>query len=258
MSGVGWEDLNEDGFLENEEDRLEDVIVVLYDDQDSEIDRTTTSEDGSYSFVDIPTGDYYVAIEIEGYSSTLSDQGTDETIDSDITEDQGLLTTSIFTLTTDGIDGLNAGLIRLSGFIAGIAWEDSNADGIFALSENSLGGILVELFNDQDERIASTVTSESTADLGKYLFTDIPTGNYYVKFIATMYDFTTPDVGSDDSDSDVTGDNGDGTTATFMLTEAGVQGISAGLIKKSTDISVRIIQKRKLLSKFRKSEKSFS
>ncbi len=237
IAGIVWEDLDEDGLLENGENRLENVTLVLYNDQDQEISSTTSMEDGSYSFNDVPIGDYYVALEIEGYSPTLSDQGSNEEIDSDITEEQGLLTTSIFILTTDGVGGLNAGLIRLSGFISGIAWEDSNEDGIFSSSENNLGGVVVELYNDQDELIASTETSESTADLGKYLFTDIPTGNYYVKFIESMFDFTTPNVGDDTSDSDVTEDNGDGTTATFMLTESGVQDLSAGLIRKTAAIS---------------------
>lgn len=58
-----WLDENCNGCQDKDEPGLEGVVVVLYDCKNDEIDRTTTDEDGYYSFIGIEEGDYYICVE---------------------------------------------------------------------------------------------------------------------------------------------------------------------------------------------------
>lgn len=68
--------------------------------------------------------------------------------------------------------------------------------------EEGIDGIIVELYNSEDELISTTVTSDG----GIYLFTDLAPGDYYLVFINPLDAgiWTVPNQGSDDAvDSDV-------------------------------------------------------
>ncbi|MDH6084190.1 CARDB domain-containing protein, partial [Umezakia ovalisporum] len=99
--------------------------------------------------------------------------------------------------------------IRIPGGVATIGdyvWLDSNADGIQNPQEPGLGDVTVNLYNSATELVSSTTTSPE----GFYSFTDTPTGDYFLEFIApATYQFSTPNQGNDDSlDSDASVING--------------------------------------------------
>ncbi|MDB9444753.1 CARDB domain-containing protein [Anabaena sp. CS-542/02] len=99
--------------------------------------------------------------------------------------------------------------IRIPGGVATIGdyvWVDSNADGIQNPQEPGLGDVTVNLYNSATELVSSTTTSPE----GFYSFTDTPTGDYFLEFIApATYQFSTPNQGNDDSlDSDASVING--------------------------------------------------
>ena len=89
--------------------------------------------------------------------------------------------------------------------IGDFTWIDTNRDGIQDTGEPVLPGVTVELIKD-GEVIATTKTN---AD-GRYLFDELPAGEYHVKFTLTeeqqkLYTFTTQNTGKDgavDSDAD--------------------------------------------------------
>jgi hypothetical protein len=84
------------------------------------------------------------------------------------------------------------------------------------------------------EEVAMTTTSILNGSAGSYEFTDILAGSYYVGFELMEGFLVSPaDVGGDDAvDSDVTGDNGALTTATFVLTESGVSNLDMGIYEE--------------------------
>ena len=90
--------------------------------------------------------------------------------------------------------------------IGDYTWIDSNKDGIQDANEEVLAGVIVELFNEDGERITSTTTDVN----GKYIFDELPAGKYKVKFTLTeeqakLYEFTKQNSGYDsglDSDAD--------------------------------------------------------
>lgn len=102
--------------------------------------------------------------------------------------------------------------------IGDVTWIDANKDGRQDDDEQVLPGVTVELIQD-GEVIATTTTDER----GRYLFDELPAGEYQVKFTLTekqqeIYVFTQADAGTDDAiDSDADPDTG--MTQTIVLGE---------------------------------------
>lgn len=100
--------------------------------------------------------------------------------------------------------------------IGDVTWIDANKDGRQDDVEQVLPGVTVELIQD-GEVIATTTTD----DRGRYLFDELPAGEYRVKFTLTdaqkkTYVFTQAEAGADDAvDSDA--DTDTGLTQTIVL-----------------------------------------
>jgi hypothetical protein len=79
-------------------------------------------------------------------------------------------------------------------------WIDNNRDGIQDEGEPGFPGVTVNLYDCEDNFIATTTTDEN----GYYLFDNLTPGDYYVEFIQPEgYDITMQDQGNDDAlDSD--------------------------------------------------------
>ena len=103
--------------------------------------------------------------------------------------------------------------------IGDYTWIDANRDGIQDEGEEVLPGVTVELLKD-GEVIATTTTDAQ----GRYLFDELPAGEYRVKFTLTeeqqkIYTFTSQNAGSDDAaDSDA--NPATGLTTTIVLGES--------------------------------------
>ncbi|MCS3844610.1 SdrD B-like domain-containing protein [Microbacterium sp. AK031] len=102
--------------------------------------------------------------------------------------------------------------------IGDVVWIDANKDGRQDDAEQVLPGVTVELIKG-GEVIATTTTD----DRGRYMFDELPAGEYEVKFTLTeeqqkIYTFTQQDAGADDAvDSDA--DPSTGITQTIVLGE---------------------------------------
>jgi len=100
-----------------------------------------------------------------------------------------------------------------------LVWEDLNRDGIQDIGEPGIAGVTVELHYCSDDSIVGTSTTDDT---GTYIFDHnppyIPTGDFYVKFVAPSgYIFTTQNAGSsDETDSDA---DADGITECTQLSD---------------------------------------
>lgn len=79
-------------------------------------------------------------------------------------------------------------------------WLDENRNGIQDVGEDGVASVVVELYNCAGQLLATTVTNAS----GYYLFSNLPAGDYNVKFILPNgYEFTLQNQGGDDAlDSD--------------------------------------------------------
>ncbi len=108
-------------------------------------------------------------------------------------------------------------------------WEDLDKDGIQDAGEPGVSGVMVKLY-DCNNNLISTTTTDSN---GNYLFDNLVPGDYYVVFILPSgYTFTTADAGSDDTkDSDANASTGKTICTTLTPGENDLTW-DAGLIKE--------------------------
>lgn len=231
-----WIDENRDGIQDSDEPALEGVTVVLYDGEGNELDSTTTDENGRYLFDNLPRGDYQVGFELtedqqEIYEFTTYDVGNDSRWNSDAGENNR---SRVFTLDEKnsqlvrdyqyqdvsayfGIDPTwDAGVIERTYAIGDYVWIDENGDGIQDEEDTPLEGVTVVLYDGEGNELDRTETDEN----GRYIFDDLPAGEYEVGFELTeeqaeLYEFTGLTQGDDPSQDSNAG--GYGRTGVFTL-----------------------------------------
>ncbi len=222
--GTVWNDINRNGLFDMTEFPVEDVLVQLFDVDGNNISNMMTDSQGHYMFVQLPAGDYYIQITLpDNFELTIADAG-DDTIDSDITGGNGLLTSDIISVSAgETVENIDAGLIAVgSSSIAGLAWRDSDLNGLRDNNEIFLSNVSVTLKNNAGVILASTLTDIS----GAYKFENLVAGLYNVEFDDPFgFGFTIPNAGDDSIDSDVVGNE---VTNVFLFLDTDLTGVDAG------------------------------
>ena len=156
-----------------------------------------------------------------GASFTAQDVGSNDAVDSDV---GATGRTASITLSSGGsAANVSAGSYTPAS-VSGLAFTDSNGDGIQGSGEAGIAGQTVQLLNAAGTVVASTTTGSN----GAYSFTGVTPGTYAVQFTAVAgASFTAQDVGSNDAvDSDV---GATGRTASITLSSGGgASNVSAG------------------------------
>jgi len=203
-----WLDIDGDGILGTDpaELPLANVLVEVFDTSGNLITQTTTITTGQYSIIGLAPRDYIVKFTPPGGLIPVSpDQGSDDTIDSDIS-------ITDFTVATTLTSGENERKID-AGFIdpsltqrasfGGWVWFDADGDGIRGTdpTETPLSGIRIRLFDATDALVAESATD----GIGFYQFDDLSPGDYYAEFESSNSQvFVPPNTGGDDTtDSDI-------------------------------------------------------
>ena len=195
-----WEDIDGDGVQDAGEPGIGGVTVNLKDENGNVIATTTTAADGSYSFVDLVPGTYSVAFVLPaGYEYTELNASGDEATDSDADPAMNGMTDPVTLESGETNNDLDAGLY-LPASLGDFVWEDIDADGIQDAGEPGIGGVTVNLLDENGNFLATTTTA---AD-GSYSFTDLAPGDYIVEFANPAgFDPTPADQGGNDTvDSD--------------------------------------------------------
>mgnify|MGYP002621082905 CR=1 FL=1 len=94
---------------------------------------------------------------------------------------------------SDYISFKNALLEVVDKEITGVVWEDFNFDGIMDSDESKISAVSLKLYNSSDELLQTTTPD----DKGKYVFTGLSEGSYYV-----VAEFNTDKYGLTNSPSD--------------------------------------------------------
>lgn len=208
-----WFDADGDGIQDGGEVGLTGVVVRVYGSASNLLMTTTSGVAGAYAFTNLPTGSYFLEFATPtNYLATLQDQGGD-TLDSDISTNTGR--TAAFTLSGGTNDtSRDAGFYQPVSSIGNFVWRDVNGDGLQSGgTETGLVGVVVRLY-DGSSNVVGVTTSSAT---GAYGFTNLPTGEYFLEFVApTNFTLTLQDQGGNDGvDSDASPVNG--RTALFYL-----------------------------------------
>ncbi len=236
LASVGnyvWIDENNDGIQDPTELPQAGVLVEAIDADLMVVGSSTTDDTGRYMIEGLPPGSYTLIFNnLDNYIPTIANVG-DDTLDSDINavDDEQSSTASFDLFSGEQNIDLDAGFIFsqvAEGAISGLVWRDSDGNGIRQANNTVTPNIGVVLFNDLNMPPDSTVTN---AD-GEYFFTELVEGNYYVVFQNEIGTFpTTPDVGSDLTDSDITMANGSNSTDIINLGESEVvENVDGGFI----------------------------
>ncbi|TVX95206.1 SdrD B-like domain-containing protein [Cohnella terricola] len=237
IGGFVWIDANENGLQDAGESGLNGVRVRLYGGSGGLLATTTTATNsgrsGHYEFDKLNPGNYIVEFVLPsaGYEFTVQNADGNPTIDSAVDPATGR--TSVLSL-AQGEENftINAGIIQLpSVSVAGRVWLDANRNGIQDTNEEGINGIVVELYDEHDQKIDQTTTADQSGVKGKYAFDDLLHGKYYVKFIypTATHQPTLKHEGADRTiDSDM---NADGTSDLLTLLPGETATVDAGIIQ---------------------------
>ena len=228
-------DVNQNGLQDEDELGLGGVTVVLQNPAGDTLQSTVTNSQGVYGF-GVEPGTYRLKFTIPGeYDFTKADEGDDDEIDSDVTDtDNGTTETFVVEAETDDLTR-DAGVVFVgdpkNAVVSDKVWYDVFRNGYQDRFERYFGlrNIRVTLFDaDSGAPIATTRTNRR----GLYRFTDLPVGNYFVRFNKPGWlEWVRQNVGSESVDSDV--DPRTGQTDTFSLGRGEVKtDIDAGLQRR--------------------------
>lgn len=192
-----WFDLNNDGLQTVGEPGVQGVMATLYNGAGNVVSYTTTDANGEYHFVGLTPGSYNVEFSNlpQGYDFTTYDadaNGINGTVNSDANVSNGL-TQSVTLNAGDNNLNLDAGIVSVTvASVGDYVWFDTNQDGIQDLAEKGVGGILVTLFDNLNNPVASTITKPD----GSYIFTNVLPATYTIRFgnIPAGMIFTTQEV----------------------------------------------------------------
>ncbi|GAB4050591.1 SdrD B-like domain-containing protein [Spirosoma litoris] len=197
-------DANNDGIQNTGDTPIQGVTVTLYTNGVASA-TTVTNASGFYSFTGLTPGSslsYSVGFTTpSGYTPTLANAGTDDTLDSDADPITGL-TQSVTLAPSEFNPTLDAGFAIPSAELGDYVFLDVNKDGIQDADDSPIQGVTVTLYIN-GVASATTVTNVD----GLYSFTGLTPGNsfsYSVGFTTPAgYTATLANAGTDDElDSD--------------------------------------------------------
>ena len=174
ISGNVFDDKDRDGLDDGvSEPGIGAVTLELLNGSGVVVATTVSDGSGDYSFVDLPAGNYTVRVTDEGGVLT----------NSELTSGADALPVSLGASDVTGVDfGYNRNAETAS--IGDRVWFDANRDGVENGSESGIKDVTLELYRDDgngirdggDTLVATTATSLD----GRYLFTGIEAGTYFV------------------------------------------------------------------------------
>jgi len=180
-----WEDSNINGIKEPGEAPVPGVTVHLKSVGDAILETTTTGQDGTYLFTDLPPGNYRVCFVVPT-DCKVTVQGVGDPTTSSKADENG---ETVFTGPLEGGEfnlNLDMGIYKLA-CLGDTVWEDLNFDGNPSndvITTTGLPGvevILCQIINGSETEVQRTVTQSRIDNAGYYEFCDLEPGEYCVK-----------------------------------------------------------------------------
>jgi hypothetical protein len=203
-----WIDSDHDGIQDTGEVDVAGVKVTLFDSNNQQVGQPlTTDGNGNYLFTGLYPATYYVVFDkttlppgFEFTTANANSNGSDTT-DSDADETTGK-TASVTLVAGQTYLDLDAGIFKESNpelaALGDTVWFDINKNGLQDNGEVGVPGVQVVLHKAD----ASVVATQTTNAAGKYLFTELQPGTYYVEFATVKgYSYTRHDVSGNSKDA---------------------------------------------------------
>jgi len=169
IGGVAFNDADADGTNTAGDTPAAGATVFLDANNNGSLDAgetsTTTGSDGSFNFTNVKPGAYHVrAVLVTGYQQSTA------SIDPTLNPGQT-------------ISGLSLGIAPMTGSIQGVAFNDTNADGINNLGDTAAAGQTIFLDANNNGALDAGETSTTTASNGSYAFNNLKAGTYHVRAV---------------------------------------------------------------------------
>ena len=215
-----WWDQNSNGIQDAGEPGIPNVYVKLRNGTTrKKVQATKTDANGKYTFLNVPNGQYYIQYYKPAtyLAATARKKGTNGAKDSDGSTSGK---TSKFTINGTSNLNLDMGYTKQKTSNANIGdyiWNDANGDGIQDANEKGIANVKVKLRNGTTRKTVGTTRTDAN---GKYLFTNIPAGQYYIQvYKPTGFNAVSPKRkgGNTAKDSDA---GKTGKTSIFTVTKA--------------------------------------
>ncbi len=232
-----WNDLDQDGILNNGEVGVAGVTIHLIDSASGEtISATLSDAYGNYKFCDLDPGTYKVTFTPPAnYKFTGQNAGSNDSTDSDVDPVTGM--TTYYTLVSgDTNNTVDAGIYfdePITATVGDYVWYDVDKDGVQDASEEGVSGIVVTLCDNGGNPVATTITDGN----GKYLFTEVAPGTYSVGFGKLPGLTFSPNSGVVSGTANSDANPSTGKTATFTVSAGdSIRYVDAGLYSLSTTV----------------------
>ncbi|WP_353485372.1 SdrD B-like domain-containing protein, partial [Haliscomenobacter sp.] len=239
VGDTAFVDNDRDGLQEAGDQGLAGVTVTLFNANGTPVtldatgmpytNTTSTGNNGSYLFTNLPPGSYYVvfdkstAINGANYAPTIQNVNSNgnDADDSDANLTTGRTAATPFLTSGQRDLTLDAGFY-LPVTVGDTAFVDNNFNGLQDPNDQGLAGVTVTLYDALTNTVVTTnayglpVVPQVTDANGKYLFDSLAVGNYYVVFnkntavnganyVPTKEDVNANANDADDSDANPTG-----------------------------------------------------
>lgn len=161
ITGLVYLDLNGDQTHQPGEPGIGGVTVTLLDATGHTVATTTTNPDGSYTFTNLPSGDFTLQFD------QLHADGSHST------------TTKLVYLASGAISNQSINVDLSNSSLSGSVFSDLNNDGIRSVNEAGIAGVVVFLKGIDSAGNAIVRTTTTVAD-GGYTFSRLPSGTYTI------------------------------------------------------------------------------
>ncbi len=178
ICGKAWIDKNANGLVEPTEMPLADIVINLFDENNNFIKSVTTNPNGLYCFEVKEKKNYLLKTAIDdSLQITDFNIGSNKSINNVFFIKEDSLFTELIPFDIKNIKLYNLG-VTFKSKIGDQAWIDVNTNGLLDENEPGFSSFMIELL-DQDKKVVKT--TKTNAD-GKYLFSKVARGKYFVKF----------------------------------------------------------------------------
>ena len=203
--GTVWDELENDGIQSPNESSVSGIQVNLLDDLQFVIATTYTDVNGDYAFENLePNLDYFVNV-VPGINNPITqyqDAGGDDTVDSDVDPTTG--TTFVITpASNEVVSNVDAGIV-MPYTLGNQVWMDTNNNGIMDVGEGVAANVLLYLYDAATNTVIDTTITDVN---GKFIFTDLIPGDYFVELIYPDGITSSDDIGSSSTPNSMDNDD---------------------------------------------------
>ncbi len=179
FGGKVWSDLNNNGLLDEGEPGVPDVALTLTAVRTGATQTLTTDETGAYRFTQLRDGLYnFTAVIPDGMLFARYSQ-TGGNLRSVFTTEGTTSTRQFVVADAEDVDSMNVGVVQTAG-LSGLAYLDSNYNGVFDNGEPAYAGVTLELVKNSNDRSMGKIV---TGDDGRYTFNALRGGDYRLRAI---------------------------------------------------------------------------